>query len=466
MKKEWLVKTLAFGTIIFFICVSILPIIESLPIKKQANYELLPIENLIKTDSGISLITLKVTSVTGGDNWYGCDNSFTFICESDEIAEIYYGIDGNWSLYTGMFNVPDGGEHILEWYAVNHQGNQSEVDGPFFFKVDKTPPDIILTYELTYNFLIKIFEFTFTAAASDSMSGMDYVEFYVNDVLQETVTGSLPTYKWRLWLKDDIKMNVSAKAFDIAGNSAIDVIIDPWPFYLQNFSNEIFSFEIAERKNNKINEKSFFDISANEFFDPASVIVVFNRKIGENEWIDSNVSLSIFYESDRIDKVFYQINNGSWMLYTKPIVISEDGNYFFSWYIIDSEGYNSTIESISFKVDLTSPEINLIRKRLAIIKVKFVADVYDATSSVDRVRFQSKYGWGFTDYDYPYEWIWTRFFNDIVTATVYDKAGNRISCSMKTWGSLSYSQQRIQRFSIPLFIQILLRLMNIKLYCF
>jgi hypothetical protein len=457
MKNKIFGKGLVLTIVVLFLGIGVMPIVGSLSVEKQTNYESSPIVTSIKDNSGISLITLKVTGATGGDNWYGSDNSFTFTCESIEIAEIYYAIDGNWSLYTGTFNVAQGGNHTLEWYAVDHEGNQSEIDGPFYFKVDKTKPEIALEYEVVGGNRWTGWEIKLIVTAVDSMIGMHCVGFYLNDVLQETVYGSGPEYTWSLsGYRHEIYYKIYAIAFDKAGNSAIAHIY--WPScnivilesFLnlennyekkssQNFFDNVLSSENVEIKNNKFIEKSPSDISVNEVFDPASVIVVFNREFGENGWINSDVSFSIFYESDRIDEVYYQLNNGGWLLYTDPIVISEDGMYNFSWYVIDLGGYSSTPESLSFKVDLTSPQINLIKVKLAKNEFKFIAEVNDSTSGIDRVRFHSS-GLVFYDYDYPYEWIWTGSSNDIVTATVYDKAGNRVSCSMKICNSI-YSQQ-------------------------
>ena len=447
MKKEWLVKTLALNIIFLFILINVAPISESSTLKNMSS---------IETNSGISLITLKVVGVTGKDNWYGNDNCFTFTNESNEIAEIYYSVDGNWSLYTGPFNVRDGGEHVLEWYAIDKQGNQSEVDGPFHFKVDKASPIISITYEITGGNMIIGYEITFTATATDDMSGMERVEFYLNNVLQETVFGPGPVYQWIISVLNIPKMYIRALAFDKAGNWDFDDIEEPSniialkspSFFpdldketnIQSISNNILSSDNVERKNIKLLEKSHSDVFMNEIFDPAYIIVVFNREIGKNNWINSNVSFSIFYESDRIDKVYYQLNNESWKLYTNPINILEDGTYVFSWYAEDFEGNSSLKETTNFNVDLTHPEINLIGQKIAVNKIKFIAEVNDSTSGVDRVRFQSKYCGGLTDYDYPYEWVWIGFLNDKVTATVYDKAGNINRCLVKTWDSLCYSQ--------------------------
>ena len=461
-QKGLIHKIWVIGIITLLFSLSILPIVESFSIQKQVNYESHLVVNSIKNDSGISLITLKVEGLTGGDNWYGTDNRFTFTYESNEIKEIYYAVDGNWSLYTGTFSVLDGGNHVLEWYAVDNNGNQSEIDGPFFFKVDRTKPEIeIEYYEITGGSFQSGFELTFTINASDSMIGMDRVEIYLGNVLQKIDKGPGPIYKWILPnYNSKIKIIIYAIAFDKAGNSAMDSLIPTMPGGFQNHFYKIVSSEIVEIKNNKVAESKIVEIknikvaekspsatSVSSDFDPASVTVVFNREFGENNWINSNASISIFYESDRINEVFYQINDGGWKVYTEPLIISDDGVYVFSWYAVDSEGYTSTPESIFFKIDKTSPEINLKTEKVSKNEVKIIAEVADATSGIDRVEFQNMYGWVFTDYEYPYEWIWTGFLNQRLYVTVYDKAGNSASSSTSTQKSLSIQQSISQQIN-------------------
>ena len=412
MKKDWLVKTLALSVVVLFISMSTTFLVGS---------------HSIKDNSGISLITLKVTGVTGGDNWYGSDNSFTFTYESDEIAEIYYGLDGNWELYNGTFNVAEGGNHTLEWYAVDYGGNQSEVDGPFNFKVDKTKPEADMDRQIIGNDRIG-YETILTVTAVDSMIGMDHVDFYFNNVWQGTVYDPGPKYEWILWpFNTNLQVTMYAYAYDKAGNSVRVEYVKP---SIQSNSKEFLSSKNVEIKNNKVNEKPPSN-TASKDFNPAYVIVVFNREIGRNEWIKSNVSFSFFYEADRIDGVYYQLNNGSWILYTNPLVISEDGLYNFSWYVVDNEGNSSTLESVSFKVDLKPPEINLTRIYPDKINVKFIADVNDSTSGIaGGVRFQGPFDEIF-DNVYPYEVeCIARYFDFIVIATVCDNAGNYNSC---TW---------------------------------
>jgi len=438
-------------------------------IKKQSIQES-SFENSIIGNSGISLITIKVEGEMGLNNWYVSDVFFNFTYESDEIAEIFYWIDGGfWWTYTEPFYIEDDGEDIsLEWCAVDHEGNKSDADGPFFCSIDQTDPDIYLTYEVTGGDPVHGWEFTFTAEATDDMSDMDKVEFYFNNELQYTAEepdeGTNDQYSWSLLYFPIPHAVFGAKAYDNAGNSHWDEIrnsnalMGPSLLYpdieqestIKCFFDDVSSSDIVEKENGRGNEKLPSSNPGGNVFDPAYVIVVFNRKkMGENGWLADNVSIPIFYESDRVDEVYYQINAGEWMQYSESLVFS-DGIYVFSWYIVDSEGFTSTPESMSFKIDQTLPEINLIRERLAIGKIKFTANVYDATSGINKVKFYDNYPSSkpkFVDYDFPYEWIWAAndwrdwIFGDTVTAIVFDNAGNGNICWMSTLSSSPYFSQ-------------------------
>ena len=175
-------KTLVIGIIFLFIGISAFPTVG----------------NFIRNNTGISLITIKVAGEMGLNDWYVSDVGFTFTNESYDIAEIKYRTEsGIWQTYTEPFYIyEDATKHRLDWYAVDFEGNQSEVDGPFFFKIDQTPPDIELTYKITGGNPITGWDFNFTANATDTTSTMDRVEFYLNHVLQETVYGDGPQYEW------------------------------------------------------------------------------------------------------------------------------------------------------------------------------------------------------------------------------------------------------------------------------
>ncbi len=442
-KNPVLYKTLVVGVIVLFIGASITSLAGSLSIQKSLAFG-------NEGNSGISLITIKVDGETVND-WYVSDVGFNFTYQSEDIAEIKYMIDGGqYHNYTEPFYLSDDGKDILlEWCAVNHEGDYSDVDGPFICSIDQTEPEIDLTYEVLGWTPMEGWEFQFTATATDAMSGMERVDFYVISSITgkvlETVYGSGPEYVWTcFYFPNPGYVCFGARAFDKAGNSECDEIISsPNDVVLESSmsqidindnrmvnscSEDVKVSEAVECKSLSVEEKFPLGHDGGEVFDPSYVIVVFNRKPGNNGWIISNVTIPIFYDSNSIDEVYYQINDGDWIEYAAPKIVSDDGLYTFSWYALDYNGYTSTTESVYMKIDRTKPDINLIRRRLGVNSIKYIAEVDDETSGIDRVKF-CEYAHGptyFVDHDYPFEWIHEGFIpKSVVTAVAFDEAGNR-----------------------------------------
>jgi hypothetical protein len=73
----------------------------------------------------------------------------------------------------------------------------------------------------------------FTATATDAVSEMNRVEFFLNDGLQAVIPGPGPTYEWGFTWFDDISIIITVDAYDNAGNMASDFVEDP-----DSFSNE------------------------------------------------------------------------------------------------------------------------------------------------------------------------------------------------------------------------------------
>ena len=121
-------------------------------------------------------------------------------------------------------------------------------------------------YELIGGNPIDGWEFVFTAYATDDCSGIYFVEFYLNGLLQETVDGSEPIYDWSVVLNFFNKFRVfglisnlniteeyvnffavilkvstisglelipSACAYDFAGNMACDEIRPSSPYIIE-----------------------------------------------------------------------------------------------------------------------------------------------------------------------------------------------------------------------------------------
>ena len=165
---------------------------------------------------------------TGLNGWYVSDVEVTLealdpvVMDVDsKVKEIKYKVGtGGWQTITGdtgTFVVHDDGDDIpIEYYAIDNVGNEESPHNTFTIDMDQTPPDIGMMYEFTGD-PIQGWEFNMTATATDDMSGMVYVEFRLNEVLQTTVYGPGPTYRWSFWYKPPLKVIVRATAFDEAG---------------------------------------------------------------------------------------------------------------------------------------------------------------------------------------------------------------------------------------------------------
>ncbi len=130
----------------------------------------------------------------GWNGWFVSCVTVTFIYNPEEISAVYYKVDGgSWQNYSISFDVCTDGVHKLCWFYVDNNGNQSDVEC-IDFKIDQTPPEIYLWWEAYKEG--GIWWILFTAIVEDACSGMNRVEFHLNDILQETIVGPGPTYEW------------------------------------------------------------------------------------------------------------------------------------------------------------------------------------------------------------------------------------------------------------------------------
>ena len=306
-----LYKGLIVAIIILFIGAIITPLVGSLSIQKSMVFG-------NTGNSGVSLITIKVDGEIVKD-WYVSDVGFNFTYESDEISKILYKIDsGEWQNYSEPFYLSDDSREIwLEWCAVNNEGNYSDIDGPFICSIDRTGPDIGLTYEIVGGNMYQGWDFEFTATCKDAISGMERVEFYFNNELQETVYGPGPDFVWCLRYWPIPQAFFRATGYDNAGNSASDEIRSSTgktcslvsPMFDIVADSGFEDFEVSNSIGNCVPEDLSLTFSENEFFDPGYIILVQNLKRGKNGWLNG-LSIPISYETDRIDEAYYQINLG------------------------------------------------------------------------------------------------------------------------------------------------------------
>jgi hypothetical protein len=176
----------------------------------------------------VSSHTLDPAAPTGLNGWYVSDVTVTV--DADDGAEAYqsgvnhieYRIDGGaWQ------TIPNGGSFVInvdgilsiDYKSVDNVGNEEAVNN-FEIKMDQTVPLIDLIWEAVGGFNND--DIIFTSNCEDATSGLDYVEFYYNDILQ--FTDDAAPYEWIMTHAPGTKYNIKSIVYDIAGNTAEDLL--------------------------------------------------------------------------------------------------------------------------------------------------------------------------------------------------------------------------------------------------
>jgi hypothetical protein len=169
--------------------------------------------------------------------------------------------------------------------------------------------------------------------------------------------------------------------------------------------------------------------------------------LGQNGWFISDVTVTlsatdpskIFNKGSDggngpsgINHTYYKIDSGSWNEYITPFVVSAEGQYIVSYYSKDNAGNIETEKSVIVKIDKTTPTITLTKEQIDTFDVKFIAQVSDGTSGINRVEFAIDGQLQYSDTQSPYEWTWTGIGDHTMKATAFDFAGNSQSQSMST----------------------------------
>jgi|GEM_PF-1508126 len=92
---------------------------------------------------------------------------------------------------------------------------------------------------------------------------------------------------------------------------------------------------------------------------PPTTTLLFNHSANASGYFLSDVSVRVVCTDDSsgCDSTSpkYRINNGPWTIFTKPINITEDGNYTFDYYSIDILGNVEPVKTYKLKFDELTP---------------------------------------------------------------------------------------------------------------
>ena len=165
--------------------------------------------------------------------------------------------------------------------------------------------------------------------------------------------------------------------------------------------------------------------------------ITLNGTMGKNGWYVSNVVVTITGLQGN-ESVFYCIDQGHWQSYTSPLIISKDGTHPFTAIVIGQDGNVTMLDPLFFKIDKTSPIVELDQDIL-LLKIKWATHTEDDVSGLDRVefwlgsslqqtvRFYQPYGMQTATWVLKgtlLRQIRRHHANDNVSVVVYDLAGN------------------------------------------
>ena len=162
----------------------------------------------------------------GENGWYVNDVNVTLLATDDMsgVKEIRYTINGGPEKVilgsSGIFALTDDGQDIvIDYWAVDNAGNV-EPKNSFTINMDQTPPEVIIEYTATKTGWREwLVSFNITVIDNTSgCGGMDRIEIFLNDVLQDTIAGPGPIYTWVFKVSGGLSLAVGAGAWDKAGN--------------------------------------------------------------------------------------------------------------------------------------------------------------------------------------------------------------------------------------------------------
>ena len=179
-------------------------------------------------------ISLDPPEPDGECGWYISDVKVT-LNATDELSGVreicYRTVEGEWKVQDGDFlaftldyDCLDDG--LIKYYAIDNAGIREETK-KVEFDIDQQPPEI--KYNVTVvieGFISKIYVVTISTLYFDNCSGIERIDFFINDELQETIPGSGPEYIWTFRYNRRIpKLFYKIRIYDFAGHYS-DIIIN------------------------------------------------------------------------------------------------------------------------------------------------------------------------------------------------------------------------------------------------
>lgn len=179
----------------------------------------------IDNEPPVTKISFDPPEPNGCNGWY-VSNVTVILNATDNsgVKETYYRINGGeWEIYESPFVISeDGNDILIEYYSVDIDGNVENVKSASL-DIDQTPPNITVEW-VVEKIGWRKWQVTFYISFTDNTSGIDRLEIYLNDVLQETIYGPGPTYAWSCIIYGGNPFSFKSIGYDCAGNQAFVVV--------------------------------------------------------------------------------------------------------------------------------------------------------------------------------------------------------------------------------------------------
>ena len=246
------------------------------------------------TTPPITTIFLDPAAPTGQNGWYVSLVEVQLIAEDNEsgVNHSYYRINNEtWEPYTEPFSMQDDGRWFIEYYSTDKAGNIEDIQS-YFIRIDLSLPTIELYYSAVGGSSRDIY---WRAQSNDDMSGIEYVDFLIDDVSQHK--DYEPPYEWiQPWTGKPVI--IQSIAYDLAGN--LDT-----SHGLHNVPTTLFTGFIRDLKST--NHSLSFHAILMWGFPNMKLEFIINQDIVHTDRYDMRIGLTNFI---RVNLWFYEQNRG------------------------------------------------------------------------------------------------------------------------------------------------------------
>jgi hypothetical protein len=421
-----------------------------------------------------------LSNPSGKNGWFVTPVTIMFAINGSVNHTVYSLDGGGWIEYTTPIQVTTDGEHFLHWLCPNKPGDSLEVYW-VDFKIDRTAPVICLNITRLSKILHNAY--LFNAFVCDSISGIVKVEFYVDDfnVGNATIAPWEFIYqgygKWAqaivydaagnsamspIWdvrqpqvrciavVPDENSIVQTGKTTSYGTLTGVvrDTEMSPivgarvrvcfHDTYRENYTDASGFYKVTNiticnctklttcTSLGYYPESVWLSIDQNTVHDfvltSMPLYPTLSGTMGENGWYISPVTIT-FTAHNFANHSFYALDEGSWMEYSAPFQVLDDGEHVLHWYWSDDQGNSSAVFWVNINIDSTKPDINLMFKKIAFRTWTLAAACSDDMSGINKIDFfvNNQYIGSVTN---TTSWIVFQGRGLIGKAVAYDNAGN------------------------------------------